>query len=115
MEAVQNQERGGNGISPISSMENGAAVGQLEAAAAPGDGPGEGALLVADHAPNKLLNFRRQHLAHGQVLKFLAQTLTLQRLTPIGVRRTTLRIIPRRRRTVTDRSDVDSGLPNWRV
>jgi hypothetical protein len=58
---------------------------------------------MIDHALDKLLNFRRQNLASGQVLKFLAQTLTLQRLTPIRMRRPTLRVIPRRRRTVAQR------------
>lgn len=39
---------------------------------------------MIDHAPDKLLNFRRQGLTLGQALIFLAETLTLQRLTPIG-------------------------------
>ena len=50
---------------------------------------------MIDHALDKLLIFRRQNLTSGQVLKFLAQTLTLQRLTPIRMRRPTLRIISR--------------------
>lgn len=58
---------------------------------------------MIDHAPDKLLDFRRQGLAFDQALKFLAQTLTLQRFAPIGVRRPTLRIIPWRRRTIADR------------
>jgi hypothetical protein len=35
---------------------------------------------MIDHAPDKPLNFRRQNLAGGQLLKFQTQTLTLQRL-----------------------------------
>jgi hypothetical protein len=39
---------------------------------------------MIDHAPDKPLNFRRQNLASGQLLKFQTQTLTLQRLDRAG-------------------------------
>src|SRR6476646_2024276 len=58
---------------------------------------------MINHTPDKLLDFWRQGLALGQALKFLAQTLTLQGFTPIGMRRPTLRIVPRRRRAIADR------------
>src|SRR5262249_30880386 len=58
---------------------------------------------MIDDAPDKLSNIQCQYHTSGQVLKFLAQTLTLQRLTPIRMRRTTLRIIPRRCPTVAQR------------
>src|SRR5690348_12700180 len=49
-----------------------------------------------DLAPALQLPERNAHYSSGQVLKFLALTLALQRLTPIRMRRTTLRIIPQR-------------------
>jgi hypothetical protein len=51
---------------------------------------------MINHAADELLDFRGQGLALGQLLKLLPETLTLQRLAPIRVRRTTRRIVPRR-------------------
>src|SRR3954469_8265285 len=58
---------------------------------------------MMDHAPDELLDFWRQGLARGQLRKFLAEALPLQRLAPVGVRRPALRVVPRRGAAVTDR------------
>src|SRR5262245_22363686 len=55
------------------------------------------------HASNELQDFWRQCVARRPVPKFCAQALPLQRLTPIRVRWTPLRLVPRRVAPVADR------------